>query len=206
MNKPIRHLVTIVAATAAAVALGTLPAGAAARIAPSVSFFPGGNGHAHWSQDTSSSDDRFSMELEVPDALSYAGIDLHHVDGRPAPAEAPSFDFNSTVSGASGGSPRLHINFSDRGSVDLRPLTWEQDTWQTVGGGDNNWDNNGGTCGFQFQRTYQEVLACHAGTTVTSAYVVSDSGWLHPEGYVNYIDNLQYDGTTISRPSDNGRG
>ena len=122
MNKPIRNLVTIVAATAAAVAVGTLPAGAAARTAPSVSFFPGGNGHAHWSQDASSGDDRFSMALEVPDAFSYAGVDLHHVEGRPAPVTAPSFDFSSTDSGASGGSPRLHINFSDGGSVDLRPL------------------------------------------------------------------------------------
>ena len=205
MHKPIRHLVTIVAATAAAVSVGILPADAAARTAPSVSFFPGGNGHAHWSQDTSNSDDRFSMALEVPDALSYAGIDLHHVDGRPAPAEAPSFDFKSTVSGYSGGSPRLHINFSDGGSADLRPNAWVQNEWTHLGGGDNNWDNNGGACGFRYQTTYQEVLACHPATTVTSAYVVSDSGWLHPEGYTHYIDNLQYDGTTISQPSDNGR-
>ncbi|HET7195324.1 MAG TPA: hypothetical protein VFI99_10075 [Nocardioides sp.] len=80
-----------------------------------------------------------------------------------------------------------------------------QDEWTHVGGGDNDWDNNGGPCGFRYQTTYQEVLACHPSTTVTSAYVVSDSGWLHPEGYVNYIDNLPYDGTTISHPADNGR-
>ena len=207
MTKPFRNLIAIVAASVAAVSVGTLPAEAAARTNPSVSFFQGGAGNAHWSQDQSNGTDRFSMELDVPDAFSYAGIDLHHVEGRPAPATAPSFDFYSTVSGASGGSPRLHINFSDGGSVDLRPVAWVQNTWTNVGGGDDdNWDNNGGTCGFRYQRTYQEVLACHPATTVTSAYVVSDSGWLHPEGYVNYIDNLQYDGATISQPSDNRRG
>jgi hypothetical protein len=211
MTKPIRHLIAIVAATAAAVSVGTLPATAAARTSPSVSFFQGGEGNAHWSQDQSNDDDKFSMELDVPgfdlatEPVNYAGIDLHHVEGRPAPATAPSFDFYSTATGPSLGSPRLHINFSDGGSVDLRPLAWVQNTWTHVGGGDNNWDNNGGTCGFLFQATYDAVRACHAGTTVTSAYVVSDSGYAYPEGYVHYIDNLQYDGATISRPSDNRR-
>ena len=205
MSKPIRHLVAIAAATAAAISVSAVPADASARNDISVSFFQGAEGNAHWSQDETFSDDKFSMELDVPGGLNYAGIDLHHEEGRPAPAAAPSFDFNSTVSGFSGGSPRLHINFSDGGSVDLRPVLWAQDTWTHVGGGDDNWDSNGGTCGFRYQATYQEVLACHPATTVTSAYVVSDSGWMHPEGYVNYIDNLQYDGTTISQPSDNRR-
>ena len=41
---------------------------------------------------------------------------------------------------------------------------------------------------------------------MTSAFVVSDSGYAYPpDGIVHYIDNLQYDGTTISRPGDNGR-
>ncbi|MGH3306050.1 MAG: hypothetical protein ACRDOX_00060 [Nocardioides sp.] len=212
MSKPIRHLIAILAATAAAVSVGTLPADAAARTAPSVSFFQGGEGKAHWSHDESTSDDRFSMKLEVPffnlatDPVNYAGIDLHHVEGQPAPEEAPSFDFYSTASGPSLGSPRLHINFSDGGSADLRPLAWVQDIWTTVDGDGTNWDNNGGPCGFQFGTTYAAVVACHPGTTVTSAYVVSDSGYGYPEGYVHYIDNLQYDGVTISQPSDNRRG
>lgn len=206
MNKPIRHLLTMVAATAAVVSVGTLPADAAARITPSVSFFQGGNGNAHWSHDESNGDDKFSMELDVPDASSYGGAYLHHVEGQPAPEEAPSFDFYSTVSGLSGGSPRLHINFSDGGGADLRPQMWEQDMWTTVDGNGMNWDSNGLTCGYQYATTYAAVLACHPGATVTSAYVVSDSGWLHPEGYVHYIDNLQYGGVTISQPSDNRRG
>lgn len=205
MSKPIRHLIAIAAATAAALSVGTIPAGAAGRTAPSVSFFEGGEGNAHWSQDESSGGDRFSMELEVPDAVSYAGIDLHHEEGRPAPEHAPSFDFYSTATGPSLGSPRLVILFSDAGKAELRPLAWAQDEWTTVGGGDNNWDNNGGTCGYLYQTTYDAVRACHPGATVTAAFLVSDSGYAYPEGYTHYIDNLEYDGTTISRPSDNKR-
>jgi hypothetical protein len=211
MHKPIRHVIAIVAATAAAVSVGTLPATAAARTSPSVSFFQGGEGNAHWSQDQSNGDDKFSMELDVPgfdlatEPVNYAGIDLHHVDGRPAPVQAPSFDFYSTATGPSLGSPRLVINFSDGGDANLRPLAWAQDTWTTVDGNGPNWDNRGGTCPFLFNTTYAAVLACHAGATVTSAYVVSDSGYAYPQGYVHYIDNLQYDGKTISQPSDNRR-
>lgn len=201
-----RHLIAVAAATAAALSVGTLPAGAAARTEPSVSFFEGQDGQAHWSRDYSNGNDKFSIALELPAGsyFDYAGADLQHVDGRPAPDQAPSFDFRSTSSGASGGSPRLHLNFSDGGGADLRPVTWEQDTWTAVDGKGASWDNNGG-CGYRYNATYAEVLACHPGEAVTSAYMVSDSGWAHPEGYTTYIDNLQYGGTTISQPSDNKR-
>jgi len=212
MSKPIRHLIAIVAATAAAVSVGSLPADAAARTEPSVSFFQGAEGKAHWSVEQSNGDDKHSMKLEVPyfdlatEPVNFAGIDLHHEEGRTAPEEAPSFDFYSSDTGPSLGSPRLVIRFSNGGRAELRPLAWVQDTWTTVDGDGPNWDINGGTCGFRFAATYAEVLACHAGATVTSAFVVSDSGYAYPpEGYVHYIDNLQYDDTTISRPGDNGR-
>jgi hypothetical protein len=49
---------------------------------------------------------------------------------------------------------------------------------------------------------YQVALACHPGATVTAAFIVSDSGWLNAP-YKNWIDNIQYNGRTISQPSDN---
>ncbi len=101
------------------------------------------------------------MKLEVPffdlatEPVNFAGIDLHHEEGRPAPEEAPSFDFYSSDTGPSLGSPRLVVRFSDGGRGELRPLAWERDVWTTVGGPDNNWDNIGGNCGpFLFQVTY----------------------------------------------------
>lgn len=206
------------AAALSALAIGAVPALADARVAPSVSFFAGHDGpvvsgSAHWTNTVSNDSDAFSIELDVPqgDAATfssgYAGADLHHVAGHPAPAQEPTFDFQSTVAGTSGGSPRLVINFSDGGSANLRPLAWAGDTWVTEGSGAtaNDWDNSGGTCGYLYEAPYATVLGCHSGTTVTSAYVVTDSGWLYPAGYTNFVDNLQYGGFTMSQPSDNAR-
>ncbi|MFN2545960.1 MAG: hypothetical protein ABR567_00855 [Myxococcales bacterium] len=187
----------------------------------SVSFFAGhigpvSSGSAHWTQTDSNDSDPFSVEIDVPEGgtpangfSSFAGINFHHVPAQPPP-NAPSFDFKANRSGDSGGSPRLVMVFSEGGNINLRPLTWVQNTWISEGGPDptpdplaaTNWDNVGGTCGFRFEQTYQAALACHAGTTVTAAFIVSDSGWLNAP-YQNWIDNIQYGGRTISQPSDN---
>jgi hypothetical protein len=192
-----------------------MPAMAAGRTSVSVSFFAGAdgpvaNGSAHWTRTQSNDADPFSVQIDVPEGTgapnfysSYGGIDFHHVAGSAAPATPPSFDFKSTVSGSSGGSPRLVINFSDGGSINLRPLSWTANAWTTESGSSTDWDNSGGTCGFQYEQSYSTVVACHPGATITSAYIVSDSGWLYPSGYQNYIDNISYNGTTISQPSDN---
>jgi hypothetical protein len=105
----------------ALLALGpTLAAHADERTAPSVSFFHGGSGSAHWGKvDATGDADGFSMELDVPNPASYGGIRLLHQAGTTAPATAPSFDFMSTISGLSGGSPRLVITFSDGGNIQL---------------------------------------------------------------------------------------
>ena len=182
------------------------PASAEGRTAPSISFFAGGNGSAHWSHvDASTDSDGFSIELDVPGVSppDFSGATLQHQAGTTAPTVAPSFDFMSTVTGASGGSPRLVIVFSDGGNINLRPLAWANDIWTHEDGNGTDWDNSGGTCGFRYEQTYAVVTACHAGTTVTAAFVVSDSGWLYPTGYVNFIDNIQYNGVTLSAPSDN---
>lgn len=186
----------------------------------SVSFFSGhigpvGNGSAHWTNTTSNDDDPFSIEIDVPEGgtpangySSFAGINFHHVPPA-APVNPPSFDFKADRSGASGGSPRLVMLFSDGGNINLRPLTWVQDTWVSEGPDPTpdplaatNWESNGGTCGFLYEMTYESVKACHAAATVTAAFIVSDSGWLNAP-YKNWIDNIQYDGKVISQPSDN---
>jgi hypothetical protein len=108
-----------------------MPAMAAGRTSVSVSFFAGAdgavaNGSAHSTRTQSNDTDPFSVQIDVPEGTgapsfysSYGGIDFHHVAGSTAPATPSSFDFRSTVSGPSGGSPRLVINFSDGGSIDL---------------------------------------------------------------------------------------
>jgi hypothetical protein len=195
------------AAAAVTVAVGGAPAFAGSHPSHSVSFFHGGAGSAGWSKDTSNDADPYSIKLVVPDATSYAGASLHNVAGRPAPAAAPSFDFRSTVGGPSGGSPRLVIAFSDGGNINLRPLTWVANTWTHEDGNSTDWDNKGGTAGCpSYEQTYATLVACHPGATVTSVIVVSDSGFLYPSGYTNYIDNISYDGTVITRPGHHGHG
>ena len=56
------------------------------------------------------------------------------------------------------------------------------------------------SCPFVFETGDAAGLACHAGASVTSAFIVSDSGWLSAP-YTNFIDNIQYNGTTISQPA-----
>ena len=63
-----------------------------------------------------------------------------------------------------------------------------------------NWDIYGGARASGSAGTYADVLACDLARRATSAFVVSDSGYVwSPDGIVDYIDNLQYDATTISR-------
>jgi hypothetical protein len=195
----------------ALVALAFAPANAAASSGISVSFFTGADGpvapgSAHWTNTASHDSDPFSIELDVPQGTpapdffsSFAGIDLHHISSV-APAAAPSFDFKADKVAASGGSPRLVMQFSDGGDMELRPLAWTT-TWTTEDGSSTDWDVHSPSCPFLFETTYAAGLACHAGASVTAAFIVTDSGWLSAP-YTNWIDNIQYDGTIISQPSD----
>ena len=188
----------------------------------SVSFFAGHigpvspSGSAHWINTDSNDPDSYSVEINIPAGgtpadgySSFAGINFHHVPPV-APANPPAFDYKTDRTSASGGSPRLVIVFSDHGNINLRPNAWVQNVWTSEGTGNptpdplfaTNWDNNGGSCGFVYQTTYNAALSCHAGATVTAAFIVSDSGWvIHP--YKNWIDNIQYNGQVISLPPDN---
>ncbi len=88
------------------------------------------------------------------------------------------------------------MQFSDGGDMSLRPLSWTADTWTTVDGSQNFWDNRGGTCGFLFGVSYETALACHAGATITDGFIVTDSGWVVAP-YTHYIDDVSYEGESV---------
>lgn len=175
-----------------------------------VAFFHSPGAEARWAHfvpPPPGDRDTWSIKLRLPagDPTAYAGAELRGVAG-PPPATPPAFDYYSTVAGPSGGSPRLHINFSDGGSADLRPLILLAGVWAREDGATLDWDNNGGPCGFKYEVSYQVILACHAGATVTSVYVVTDSAWLYATGYTHWIDNIRHDGKFVTRPGGDGEG
>jgi hypothetical protein len=184
----------------AVVALGVLvagPAGAAPRTKIGVSFFKGGNGSAHWSKTHSTGPDAFSMRLDVPDGSSYAGISLHHVSDT-LPDSEPGFVFYETGT-VSGGSPRLVIASTDACYAVEYAYPETADTWNPA----SQWDLMG-TCGFVYNATWAGVRSAFASRTVAAVYMVDDT--FQPSGHTSWIDELQYDGQTISEPSDNHNG
>ena len=183
------------AVAAAALATLGLAAAPAADAAPStgITFFKGGKGKARW---TPPSEDR-AIALEVPDDSSYAGVTL---DDAPAtlPAAAPSFEVTSTVSGATGGSPRLVVRYDDGTTSSLRPLTLSAGEPTVVSGSDALWEDQSG-CGGGYNVTYAAITSCHGSDTVAAVYVVSDSGWLG--GYVHTVDDISYGDVLVSEPA-----
>jgi len=200
-----RRVPLLVAATSAA-ALAIAPAWGASggRTAQSESFFASGNAAAHWDNSQSDSDgDGWAQVYDVQDATSYAGTTLHHVEGQPAPTNSPSYWYKSDSAHSglpSAGSPRLVIVFADGGNIQLRPLFWSSGWTEEGGDQSKDWDNNGGTCGFEYEQDYQTVRACHGDSLVTAAFIVTDAPYAP---YKLWIDQVQYDGKTISQPSDN---
>jgi hypothetical protein len=182
---------------------------AASRPKPNIHFFSGEQSDAHWTPKDSADSNNHSVELEVGPEVgtSFAGLELNRVEGTTPPEREPYFYHKEDQAGPSGGSPRLVIRFvSDTGldRIELRPDGWST-SWQLVGegDGDGNWDSNGGTCGFQYDVTYAQALACHPGAVIQSVILVTDSNWLYLGGYTNWVDRLQYDGYEFSGPSDN---
>jgi hypothetical protein len=135
--------------------------------------------------------------------LTYGGIQLTKLPTTdPSAITALSFEFNASQTGNSGGSPRLVIGFSDGGYPNLRPLSWTAGTWTTVDGmTGNNWDNDGGSCGFRYAVTWSALEACHAGATITSIQVVNDSGWLYPStGEQVILDHIAVNDVVAAGP------
>ena len=188
---------------AAAVAAGALAMAAApaATAAPDkdVDFFRNGKASAKWSAP---SDDR-SIALAVGETVdggevNYAGVELLDAPST-LPENEPTFEFSSTVSGGSGGSPRLVVVWEDGGTSALRPLTWTADTWTTVSG--SLWEDNTGCSEGTYNLSYAQVQTCHAGDTIESVFVVTDSGWMYEQGYTNYVDDISFGEVLISEPS-----
>ena len=182
---------------------------AAPRTKPNISFFSGSQSDAHWTPLESSDPNRMSIELEVGpiDSFGYAGFVLNRVEGTFPPEVEPGYwHKEDRASAATGGSPRLVLQFSD-GSMYLRPDNWSTD-WQEVGNDqdDGNWDVLNKPCATgTFDREYEEALACFAGQSLVSVFMVTDSNWMadKADGYTNWIDQLQYDGFEYSHASDN---
>lgn len=177
--------------------------GASTPTGPSLSFFSGGGGaFADWlattDQPPGDTDNQAIRIVTTTAPTGFAGITVQHVYGIPT-ASFPnsSFDVKSTnFTGSSQGSPRLVVRFSDGGDGELRPLTLAP-TYQPVA--DPNWDINGGTCGFEFEKTWQDVQACHAGTFITAVYLTTD-----PLGIEYRIDDLNVDGVNFTQGANNG--
>jgi hypothetical protein len=188
---------TIIGLSTAAVAIMIAAGPATAAPKPSLGgFFAGGNGSAGWTKDVPHGSDQFTIRLAVPDADSYAGVEIKHV-GEDVPSTAPSFQFMEEGT-ASGGSPRLVIEGSN-GCVATEYALVDGGTsyspgWHTAG----QWDLMG-SCGYTYNASYADVQAAFADAAVESVFVVSDS---YGGGHTDYVDDIQYDGTTFSAPGD----
>jgi hypothetical protein len=197
--------VVLAMAFAMAMAVSAQAASDTGNAPPTLSFYSGGSGaNAHWQNDPNDSpNDDNTQDIEINTTTlpnGFAGVLVHHVAGTPTAAYPnSSFEVKSNVPAPntpSLGSPRLVVQFSDGGRGELRPL-FNSPQWEQVS--DPNWDNNGGTCGYQFQRSWQDIQACHPGTVVTDVYIATD-----PYGFTYWIDNLTTAGKTWNEAADNG--
>ena len=194
-------------------ALVLAPAAMAERVKPNIHFFSGAQDSAHWTPKDSSDANRMSVRLEVgplaTGGAGHAGLNLNHVEGRPAPTVEPYFwHKEDRASPASGGSPRISIIYSN-GRLDLRPDEWSTE-WRQVGGPDEHgekgtWDATGGSCGFLYDVEYAQARNCFGNAPVVDVILVTDSNWMPDKanGYVNWIDQIQYDGFVFSHARDN---
>ena len=189
------------------------PAAMAERVKPNIHFFSGAQDDAHWTPKDSADGNRMSIELDVgplaTGGAGHAGLNLNHVEGRPAPTVEPYFwHKEDRASAFSGGSPRISIIYSN-GRLDLRPDEWSTE-WRQVGGANEhgekgNWDASGGNCGFLFDVEYAQARNCFGNAPVVDVILVTDSNWMPDKanGYVNWVDRIQYDGFEFSHASDN---
>jgi hypothetical protein len=150
--------------------------------------------------------------LLTDSTFNYAGFVGHGIDGLPiADITALSYDFQVTTPGwtiGGNGSPRLVVELSDGGNVQLLPVTTlTTGTWVHMDAMTGAVDNVGGSgigCG-SYQITWPNAVTCHAGTTVLDAFLVNDSGWAASSGLTVQIDNLTLNDTVYSHPGTSKR-
>jgi len=171
-------------------------------------FITNGNSAAGWVTDANAppgASDHQSVRLFVNGSSSTdfndSAIAVFKGFGATPDPSPPGFDFKTPTAGASGGSVRMVIRFSDGGKGELRPVTFVSNQWIHVGGTAPDWDTSGGTCGNRSDQTYSQVLGCHPGATIRAVEVINDSGWLHPFGFEIIVDNVTYAGETVSKPA-----
>lgn len=194
-------------ATMLAIALGLCAFGPIAFASPSGNAAWAPFANADWSKGAGNPGfGLVTTSTQTTAGITYGGVRLKTsaTPTDPTTITALSFDFNANQTGASGGSPRMVVQFSDGGNGQLRPLTWTANTWSTVDGmSGNNWDNSGG-CGYEYGTTWSGILACHPGATITSIYVVNDSGWLYPStGEQVTLDNVTINDLVLTGPGNN---
>jgi hypothetical protein len=140
-----------------------------------------------------------AAELRSGGDSTYGGVEITGFPADPADITHLSFDYNASVTGGSGGSPRLVAIFSDGTIADLRPLELEAGEWATIDGmTGNNWDTRLGSCGTQYAVDWQTVLNCTDGATIESLFVVNDSGWVYPDGINVLVDNITVNNDVIT--------
>jgi len=171
------------------------------------SFVTAGNAQARWIDLPASpplSTDTQSIELTVHarsavDFNDAAWVAFRGFDSAP-PATPPSFRYVISQTGASGGSVRLVIRFSDGGLGFLRPLSLEAGRWNLADGSGRNWESYGGApCGTSL--TYAQMVACHPGTTVTGLDLINDSGWLYNGRFTAVVDDISYGDEVVTKPA-----
>jgi hypothetical protein len=168
-----------------AVAATAVFAGGASATAPLTEPF----GTGDWTPGAGN-ESQFALVTSSDGTGSFGGASLVNFPSDPEDVDTLSFDFKADTTGASGGSPRLVVAFSDGSFPHLRPLALTSD-WSTVDGMSGaNWDDQGGTCGSQFAVTWEAIKTCHAGESITGMWVVNDSGWLYPDGLAVFVDNI----------------
>jgi hypothetical protein len=204
-----RLLACTVVASAAALAVAapasaTAPAGHGPK-PHNGTFFSGGNGTAGWvtGNDGYATGDRDGkvVQLSSPDGTSWAGFQGHALDGLALSAvSALSYDFavTSPWSGGGIGSPRLVVELTDGGNLALNPVdVLTTGTWVHMDATSGAVDGNGG-CGYQYQASWTDALACHPGASVVDAFVVVDSGYVAP--MTVQVDNVTMNSTVYTKP------
>ena len=161
-------------------------------------------GDAHWVKGAGLGGG-YGLVTTSTAAGTYGGIELNNPPSDPNSITALSYDFKANQTGASGGSPRLVIQFSDGGDASLRPVAWVAGVWMHENGmTSTDWDNRGGTCGFVYETTWAAIKACHVGATITAIFAVNDSGWVYPAtGEQVVLDNITVNDQVASGPGKN---
>jgi hypothetical protein len=117
----------------------------------------------------------------------------------PHQINALSFDYIANTTGPSATSPRLIVCFSDGANCSsngtVAPVAWTAGKLTHVDGlaptaNGDVWSNAGGSCGPNVQNSFNAVIACHPGATVTQVAVVNDAGSLYPAGEQIVINNM----------------